>query len=161
MITATFGPAIVSKLLVDNRSSVNILFKNMFDKMRLLEENLKSCINPIHGFTGETIVPLGIIQVPLTVGTAPKTVMRNVDFIVLHKHSPYNIFIGRLVLSTLRATTANWCLSMKVPTPFGTGEVRGDQSDSRMLYASTLDVSKRALKKKGADVDYCAKAMNA
>lgn len=35
VITATIGPAIVSKLLVDNGSSVNILFKSTFDKMRL------------------------------------------------------------------------------------------------------------------------------
>ena len=88
VITAIIEPAIVSKLLVDNKSSVNILFKSTFDKMRLSEEDLMPCVNPIHGFTGEAVVPLGIIQLPLTVGPAPKTVTRNVDFIVLERHSP-------------------------------------------------------------------------
>lgn len=88
VLTATIGPAIVSKLLVDNESSINILFKSTFDRMIMSEEDLKPCVNPIHGFTGEAVVPLGIIQLPLAVGTAPRTITRNVDFIILDRRSP-------------------------------------------------------------------------
>ena len=43
VITTTIGPTLVHKVLVDNGSSVNILFKKSFDQMRLESGDLKPC----------------------------------------------------------------------------------------------------------------------
>lgn len=98
VITTIIGQAIISQVLVENESSINILLKSMFDQMKLSKVALMSCITPIHSFIEEGIVPLGVIQLPLTIGTKPKSVKRNVNFVDLDCSSAYNNFIGRPTL---------------------------------------------------------------
>lgn len=98
VITMTIRPAIISRVLVHNGSLINILFESIFDQMKLSEEDLMPCITLMHGLIGEGIIPLVVIDLPLTVGIEPKSVMRNVNFVVLDCPLAYNDFIGRPAL---------------------------------------------------------------
>jgi len=59
VISACFGPAEVFRILVDTGSSVNILFKHAFNKMRLFIKYVIPCNKPLHGFTGDAKMSLG------------------------------------------------------------------------------------------------------
>ena len=62
----------VHKMLVDNRSFVDILYFQAFKRIELKVSDLKPLPNPIYGFTGDSIVPLGVISLPMTLGEYPR-----------------------------------------------------------------------------------------
>ena len=47
----------VLRILVDNRSSVDILYFQAFERMGLKVSDLKPSPNPVYGFTGDSVVP--------------------------------------------------------------------------------------------------------
>ncbi|KAJ0986675.1 hypothetical protein J5N97_005031 [Dioscorea zingiberensis] len=59
------------RVLVDTGSSADIIFWDVFDRMKIGAENLKPCKTPLAGFTGDPIYPEGIITLPVTLGTPP------------------------------------------------------------------------------------------
>ena len=97
-------------------------------------DRIKLFGSPFVGFGGEQVYPIGIISLPLTVGTAPKVSTVMVDFLVVDRPSAYNAIIGRPGLNKLRAATSTYHLMMKIPTEVGIGEVKGDQLAVRRCY---------------------------
>lgn len=53
-------------MLVDNGSSVNIIFKKALDQLRMGSIKLKPVSIPLIGFTGASVLPLGMIDLPFT-----------------------------------------------------------------------------------------------
>ena len=84
------------------------------------------------------ICPVGIITLPITIGTYPKQVFKTVDFLIVDCPSAYNAIIGRPTLNRLRAVTSTYHLLVKFPTEHGVGEVRGDQIVARECYLASL-----------------------
>ena len=62
----------VCRILVDNGSSVNILYFQAYERMGLKVSDLKPSPNPVYGFTRDSIIPLGVIQLPMTLGEYPR-----------------------------------------------------------------------------------------
>jgi hypothetical protein len=93
---------------------------------------------PLVGFTGDKVCPVGIITLPITVDTYPKTISKTVDFLVVNCLSAYNAIIGRPTLNKLRAVTSIYHLLLKFPTEHGIGEIRGDQIAARECYLTSL-----------------------
>ena len=61
----------VKKILVDNESSIDILFYSTFFQIRLPINRLKKVSIPLVGFTGNAIILEGEIIIPLTAGIKP------------------------------------------------------------------------------------------
>ena len=61
VVEAQIANKTVSRILVDNGSSVNILFKPAFHAIGLIEANLTPCPTQLQGFNGDTLMPLGKI----------------------------------------------------------------------------------------------------
>jgi len=127
VISAWFGPAEVLRILVNTGCSINILFKQAFNKMRLYMKDVTQCNKPLHGFTGDARMPLGQLDLFIELGSYPRSVMRKQTFVLIDSHSAYNAFLGRLVLSDFQIVLARWCLKMKFPTNNGIGEIKGNQ----------------------------------
>ena len=62
----------VYRILVDNGSSVDILYYESFKRMGLKDSDLRPSPSPIYGFTGDSVIPLGIITLLLMVGNYPR-----------------------------------------------------------------------------------------
>ena len=62
----------VYRILVDNKSSVDILYYQDFQKMGLKVGDLKPSPNLVYGFTGDSIMPMGVISLPMIVGDYPR-----------------------------------------------------------------------------------------
>ena len=80
----------VHRILVDNGSSVDILYFQEFERMRLKVSDLKSSSNPIYDFTGDSVVPLGVISLLMTLGEYPRQSCVMEDFLVIDQSSTFN-----------------------------------------------------------------------
>ena len=60
------------RIPVDNGSSVDILYYQAFQKMGLKVSDLKPSLNLVYGFIGDSITPMGVISLPMTLGDYPR-----------------------------------------------------------------------------------------
>ncbi|GAV59867.1 LOW QUALITY PROTEIN: hypothetical protein CFOL_v3_03398, partial [Cephalotus follicularis] len=93
----------MKRILIDSGSSADILYKHVFDQLRIPADQLKPVKTPLVGFTGETIHPLGSINLSVVAGTAPRQAQVEMTFLVVDTPSPYNAIIGRPGLNLLEA----------------------------------------------------------
>ena len=114
------------RVLIDNGSSANILYYPAFQQMRINKELLHPVNVPLIGFGGIKVLPSGTISLPIAVGSYPRQINKEVNFLVVDCSSSYNAIIGRLTLNSSKVATSTYHLSVKFPTEYGIGEVQGD-----------------------------------
>ena len=61
----------VIRNLIDGGSSADILFTRAFSQLNLPDKTLKPVKNPLQGFTGNKVIPLGRITLKVTFNTTP------------------------------------------------------------------------------------------
>ena len=133
----------VYRILIDNGSSVDILYYQAFKRMGLKDSNLRPSPNPVYGFTGDSVVPVGVITLPLTVGEYPRESCVMADFLVIDQPSAFNAVLSRPSLRVLKAITSIYHLLMKFPTPNGVRKVRGNQEEARRCYNQAVKSASR------------------
>nr|XP_023905144.1 uncharacterized protein LOC112016920 [Quercus suber] len=106
--------------------------------LRLEPKRLRPFDSPLVSFSSDRVYPRGIVTLTVTVGTDPKQLTRQIDFLVVDSPSSYNVIIGRPALNKWKASTSTYCLKMKFPTDDDVGEVRGDQVLARECYQAVL-----------------------
>ena len=134
VVTMMVANHAIHRILVDNGSSIDILYWPAFQQMGINRDRIKPFGSPFVGFGGEQVYPVVIISLPLTARTAPKVSTVMVDFLVVDRPSTYNAIINRLALNKLRAASSTYHLMMKFPTEEGVGEVKGDQLAARRCF---------------------------
>ncbi|KAL0406634.1 UNVERIFIED_CONTAM: hypothetical protein Slati_3977300 [Sesamum latifolium] len=75
---------VVHKILVDNGSSTDILFMDVLRKMEIGVASLQPVSTPLIGFGGSEVIPLGPIDLPVSIGTEPKRKMMMIKFPTAH-----------------------------------------------------------------------------
>jgi hypothetical protein len=138
VVTLMIGNFNIHHVLVDNGSSADILFLPAFEKMKIERKRVVPVPTPLVGFTGEKVLPVGTISLPLTAGSAPREKIVMTDFLVVDRPSAYNAIVGRPTLNKLMAVTSTYHLKMKFPTDHRVGVVRGNQKEARQCYNLTL-----------------------
>lgn len=98
VVKGDIGGALVHRIYVDGGSSAEIMYDHCFQQMRSVQKaTLQPPTTPLTGFSGQTMWPLGILTLPLTLydyqGKGSKTVM--IEFMVIRAPSPYNVILGR------------------------------------------------------------------
>ncbi|XP_073129096.1 uncharacterized protein [Henckelia pumila] len=68
LVTLTIANYDVARIFVDTGSSVNIIFKETLDQMKLEGFELDPITTELYGFTGHALQPLGQIVLPLSLG---------------------------------------------------------------------------------------------
>ncbi|GFZ06817.1 hypothetical protein Acr_18g0009870 [Actinidia rufa] len=112
----------LQRILVDNGSSVDILFISAFEKMKIGLDKLHPFHTPLVRFGGNTTYPLGLIKLPVTLGTKPHQTTIWKDFIIVDCSLPYNAILGHPALGGIRAITSTYHLKMKFLTSTGIGK---------------------------------------
>ena len=109
------------RVLVDNGSSIDILYYLAFQQMRLGRD--QSCLvnSPLVGFGGMKVQPVGTITLLVVVKAYPQQITKKVNFLVVDYSSSYNVIIERPTLNSWKTITSTYHLSVKFPTDYGVG----------------------------------------
>ena len=138
VIRAVVANKTVNRVLVDNESSADIIFTSAFDKMDIRREKLEPVSTHLRGFSGEKVLPLGSIQLVLTLGDPPCQATTTTRFLIVDAPSTYNMLLGRPSLNAIKAISSAYHMMIKFPTTSGVGMVRGDQRVARECYSASM-----------------------
>ena len=83
VVRAIVANTTVHRVLVDNGSSADIIFTSAFDKMGIGREKLEPVSTHLRGFSGEKVLPLGSIQLVLTLGEPPCQATTTTRFLIV------------------------------------------------------------------------------
>ena len=128
----------IHRVLVDNGSSTNIIFASVFDKMGIGSESLEPVNTHLRGLSAEKVLPLGSIQLVLTLGDPPCQATTTIRFLIVDSPSAYNVLLGRPSLNAIKAIPSAYHMVIKFPTANGVGMVRGDQRVARECYSASM-----------------------
>ena len=136
VVRAVVANKTVHRVLVDNKSSVDIIFVSAFDKMGIGREKLEPVNTHLRALPGEKVLPLGSIQLVLTLGEPPCQATTTTRFLIVDASSAYNMLLGRPSLNAIKAIPSAYHMMIKFPTESGVGMVRGDQRVARECYSA-------------------------
>ena len=128
------------RVLIDNGSSVDILYYPAFQQMRLRRDQLLLANLPLVGFRGIKVQPVGTITLPVVVGAYPQQITKEVNFLVVDYSSSYNAIIGKPTLNSWKVVTSTYHLFVKFPIDYGVGQVQGDQLATKECYLAMLAI---------------------
>ena len=97
VITLRIGGYNVKKVMVDDGSGAEIMYPDLYTKLKLRPEDLTPYNSPLMSFDGKIVMLKDQIKLP--VQTGPEIV--EVDFIVVDTYSPYTAIVARPWLHTL------------------------------------------------------------
>ena len=138
VIRAVVANKTTHRVLINNGSSADIIFASAFDKMGIGREKLEPVSTHLRGFSGEKVLPLGSIQLVLTLGDPPCQATTTVRFLIVDVPSAYNMLLGRPFLKAIKAIPSAYHMVIKFPTTNGIGMVRGDQRMARECYSASM-----------------------
>ena len=98
------------RVLVDNGSSVDIMYMMAYQQWRLDPKRLRYFNSPLVSFNGDKIYPRGIVTLSVIAGTHLAQVTIQVDFLVVDCPSSYNVILGRPTLNRLKSVTSTYYL---------------------------------------------------
>lgn len=83
MVTVQIANRRVHRVLINNGSSVNILYKGTLEKIRLTMRDLRACATTLYEFSGEGIASIGVVDLTVTLGEYPISVTKVVEIVVV------------------------------------------------------------------------------
>ena len=101
-------------------------------------EKLEPVNTCLRGFSGERALPLGSVQLVLTLGDPPCQATTTVRFLIVDALSAYNMLLGGPSLNSIRVVLSAYHTVIKFPTANGVGMVRGNQHIARECYSASL-----------------------
>ncbi|XP_024027557.1 uncharacterized protein LOC112093420 [Morus notabilis] len=123
VVEAMISNHTVCRILVNNGSSVDILYSGCLDKMGISQARLQNSAQPLYGFTGDSVIREGAIKLPMTIGDRPHTSTVMSKFLVVKGGDQNNAVIGHPTLRALKAVTSIYHQMIKFPTPNGIRKV--------------------------------------
>ncbi|XP_068477362.1 uncharacterized protein [Phaseolus vulgaris] len=140
VITVEIDKFAIAKTLVDQGSSVDILYWEIFKKMRIPESEIQPYNKQIVGFSGERVDTKGYIDLYTTFGEEDglhKTI--NVRYLLVNAQTSYNILLGRPSINRLKAIVSTPHLAMKFPSATNDiATIHVDQKTARECYVASL-----------------------
>ena len=106
--------------------------------MGIGREKLEPVSTHLRGFSGERVLPLGSIQLVLTLGDPSCQATTTARFLIVDAPSAYNMLLGRPSLNAIKAIPSAYHMMIKFPTTSGVGMVRGDQHVARECYSASM-----------------------
>ncbi|XP_062114446.1 uncharacterized protein LOC133825533 [Humulus lupulus] len=128
----------VAWILVDDGSSVNILFKSSYEKIGQTTSDLSPCTLNLSEFSEEGLISMGQIKLLVTLGEVPRQAFKYCTFVVVDWSSTYNAILGRPTLVEFGAITSIRHMCMMFPIEAEIGRVHGDQKEARQCYNVSL-----------------------
>ncbi|RDX79108.1 hypothetical protein CR513_40507, partial [Mucuna pruriens] len=119
----------VERVLIDQGSSPNILYRSTLEKMQL-----PPCPGNLYGFAGECVPILGTMELETCMGERPYT--------IVDASASYNIIVGRPALNRVGAIVSTKHLCMKFPVGGKVGSIWADTRVAQKCYEDSLKIEK-------------------
>ncbi|XP_059669591.1 uncharacterized protein LOC132314788 [Cornus florida] len=136
VVSLTVAKCLVRRVLIDPGSSANIMPRDTFDRLEIKQDQLKSTGNPLLGFDGKRVEPVGTVEV--AVHAAERVLMET--FVVVEIHPSYNLLMGRGWIHRVRGVPSTLHQVMRCLAPDGTKviDIHGDQVAAKECYSVTM-----------------------
>ncbi|XP_016173707.1 uncharacterized protein LOC107616237 [Arachis ipaensis] len=139
VISIQVGELLVRKTLLDPGSSADVLFYSTFKKMQLSEKMIQPSSGELIGFSGERVPIMGHIWMRTTMGEISMSKSIDIQYLIVHCYSPYNIIIGRPALNIFRAVVSTLHLCVKFSVQENKiATVYADHQEARQCYKACL-----------------------
>ncbi|KAK8947213.1 hypothetical protein KSP39_PZI007465 [Platanthera zijinensis] len=125
----------VSCILVDNGSSINVIFKKAFNEMRVESRRVLAADGTLFGFSGERKEVEGGVGLQVTLGG----LSRNCRFVIVDAPSSYNAIFGRPLISAFRCVPSSFHQCLKLNSGGTQIRVRGDPKAARECYVTAVN----------------------
>ncbi|XP_056692047.1 uncharacterized protein [Spinacia oleracea] len=106
----------IHRILIDGGSSANILFWPAFQELQIDDNHIKPVNYPVICFTWVSVVPEGIVSLPVQVGQGRDIKDVMVDFMIVKVPAAYNAILGRPFIHDAGAVVSTYHLTM-IPPP--------------------------------------------
>jgi len=141
VISVDIDNFMIKKTLVDQGSSVDILYWKTFKAMRIPEEEMMPYNDHVVGFSGERVGTKGYIELYTTFDLEGARKTLKIRYLVINTNTSYNILLGRSSLNKLGAIVSTPHLAMKFLSLSGDIlTIHVDQKVARECYAESLRV---------------------
>ncbi|XP_065624005.1 uncharacterized protein LOC136065158 [Quercus suber] len=127
VVTLRIGGYDVKRVMVDQGSTVEIMYPDLYKGLNLKLDDLTPYCSPLVSFEGRIVTPKGQIRLPVQTGSE----VVEVDFIVVDVYSPYTAIVVRPWLHTLGAISSTLHQKVKYPSEWRVCEIHRDQSSAR------------------------------
>ncbi|KAL2542498.1 Uncharacterized protein Adt_03476 [Abeliophyllum distichum] len=138
VITGDIANFDVRRVLVDTGSAANVMSWEAFKGVKIPTDRLRSMNTPLQGFGGGTVIPEGIVDLPVVLGQHPYSVTLITPFLIVRTPMAYNSIYGRPIINSAGAIISTQHQCMKFPTGRGIGIISGDQLNSRRCYVDSI-----------------------
>ncbi|XP_075645229.1 uncharacterized protein LOC142616232 [Castanea sativa] len=109
VVTLQIGGYDVRRVLVDQGCGAEIVYPDLYKGLKLKLEHLVSYDSPLVGFNGKTIIPKGMIKLPIQAGSR----VVEVNFILVKAYSLYTAILARPWLHAIKAMSSTLHLKVK------------------------------------------------
>ncbi|XP_062074853.1 uncharacterized protein LOC133778849 [Humulus lupulus] len=134
VIALYIANCLTKRILIDNGSSVNILFLSALREMGIDESKIIKKTTILIGFSGEQNNTLGEIELHVYA----EGLNLCTRFLVVDSPSAYNVILGRPWIHEMEAVPSTYHQVLRFPTKWGVKEIKGQQKDSRACYQTTM-----------------------
>ncbi|XP_056697534.1 uncharacterized protein [Spinacia oleracea] len=129
----------IHRILIDGGSSANILFWPAFQELQIEEKHIKPVNFPVIGFTGATVIPEGIVSLPVQIGQGKDIKDVMVDFMIVKVPAAYNAILDRPFIHDAGAVVSTYHLTMMYTTNDNrSAKVKGNQEQAKRCYHTAL-----------------------
>ncbi|XP_059638590.1 uncharacterized protein LOC132280848 [Cornus florida] len=127
---------LVSHILIDLGSNANIVMKWTFDQLKLAMDQVCPTRNPLVGFDGRRVEPIGVIT--LSVIAAKRSLKKN--FVIVDIHLTYNLLMGQGWIHRMEGapSTLHQVMICVSPNELEVIDIWGDQVAAKECYHITI-----------------------
>ncbi|XP_059663454.1 uncharacterized protein LOC132309121 [Cornus florida] len=116
VVSLTVAECLVRRVLIDPGTSVNVMPRDIFDRLEIKPDRLKPTGNPLLGFDAKQVEPIGTVEV--AVHAAERVLMDT--FVVVEIHPSYNLLMGRGWIHRVQGVPSTLHQVMRCLGPDGT-----------------------------------------
>ena len=134
IITLRIGGYDVKRVMVDQGSTVKIMYPDLYKGLNLKTEDLTPYNSPLVSFEGKIIILKGQVRLPVQTGSE----VVEVDFIIVDAYSPHTTIVARPWFHTLGAVSSTLHQKVKYPFEGQIKEILRDQYLARQCLVASI-----------------------
>ena len=129
----------VHRVLVDQGSSVDVMFWPTFTQLQLPLDQLRPYGGYLYGFASDQVEVRGYIELRTTFTDGAASRTEKIKYLVVNAPSAYNILLGRPTLNRIGVVPSTRHMKVKFPSMEGVViTIKSDQKEAKKCYENSL-----------------------